>query len=271
MRKRILCLFFILKLTNTFAQINIKTYSESIKDGYMCYADNNEACEVTFKVTFKLKNLRSSAGIEKTFVLPPNSKKNELSTLLSIKKRKYNFSYTTLSYYGNYLDKEYDSDYNYSLPFKNGDSIKVSQGYNGTISHQNKNQLDFKMPIGTEILSARNGTVIKVVDGNDKHCAKEECKKYNNYIIIAHNDGTFAEYAHIKRKGAKVKPGEKVEKGQLIALSGNVGWSTGPHLHFSVYFQRLQKRDFLKTKFKTGDGSKSEFLSENQYYTKNYD
>lgn len=272
MKKSILCLFLILNAAQAFAQIKVKTYSESIEHGFAFFADNNEPCEVSIKVTFDLKNLNSSAGTEHIFILPANSEKNKLSSLSIIKKgKKYSYSTQEKSNYGDHLDTDYDKDLSYYLPFEKNKAIKVNQGYNGTFSHQNKKQLDFKMPIGTKIVSARKGTVIKVVDLNNKTCPTEACKKYANYILIHHDDGTFAEYAHIKRKGAKVKVGEVVKAGQLIALSGNVGWSTGPHLHFSVFFQRLNGRDHLETKFKTGAGDDSKLLVEKEYYERNYD
>jgi len=99
---------------------------------------------------------------------------------------------------------------------------------------------------------------------------KEKCKKYNNLIIIYHPDGTFAEYTHIKHNGSKVKIGDKVSKGQLIGYSGNVGWSSGPHLHLVIFNQNLDNRETLKTKFKTGDGSIIEYLVEKEEYSRNY-
>ena len=86
MKKTILILLISIISFTSFSQIKVKTYSEQIENGYEFYADNNEVCEVSIKVNFKVKNLTSSAGLEKIFVLPPNSKRNRLSTLKTIKK-----------------------------------------------------------------------------------------------------------------------------------------------------------------------------------------
>ena len=94
--------------------------------------------------------------------------------------------------------------------------------------------------------------------------------KYNNYVIIYHSDGTFAEYTHLKRNGVLANVGDKVTQGQVIASSGNTGFSSGPHLHLMVYLQKLKERQTIETKFKVGDGTKVEFLKEKETYSREY-
>ncbi|WP_452227349.1 M23 family metallopeptidase [Lacinutrix cladophorae] len=263
-------LFF--SFIHCFSQLRVKTYYENSNDGIVFFADNNEDCVVSIKIKLELDNLYSSSGKETISVLPASTKQIELTTLTRIdKKKKYKVSGSTWYNYGNHFQKEYDTAFAYSLPFQKGERYLVNQGYNGNFSHQNKNQLDFAMPIDTPIVAARKGVVIKVVDTFNTHCEAEACEKFNNLIYIFHQDGTIAEYVHIKRNGAKVAIGDTVAQGQIIAKSGNVGWSTGPHLHFSVFLQRLGgQRKHVKTKFKLYNGFKTGYLLEKENYIRNY-
>jgi len=62
---------------------------------------------------------------------------------------------------------------------------------------------------------------------------------YGNYIIIDHGNGFTTLYAHLS--SVFVKPGENVTRGEQIGLVGNTGHSTGPHLHFEIRFQGVQR------------------------------
>jgi len=269
--KRYIFLILVTLTTVCKAENKVKIYYEKIENGYNIYADNLEYCPMSIKIDFKTTNLDIDGNNSNVYIIEPLQKKQLLTTLTVSKKGKaYKLSYKYLTNYGNHNNDKFDNEFAYNLPFLNSKSFNLYQGYNGKFSHQNENALDFTMPVGTEIAAIREGTVIKVVEKNSKSCKKEECKKYNNLIIIYHPDGTFAEYTHIKRNGSIVKVGDKVSQGQLIGYSGNVGWSTGPHLHLVVYLQKLNGRQTLETKFKTGNGNVIEYLAEKNEYTRNY-
>jgi murein DD-endopeptidase MepM/ murein hydrolase activator NlpD len=272
MKKSIFILLLLLTYINSNADSikNFKTYYEAVENGYDIYADNGEYAPISVKINFKVKNLKLPNKNNTVYVVPAKTKRFKIGSLRTIKKGKYSISFSSTFNYGNHNQKTYDKEYLYYLPFLKGKTFKIDQGYNGTFSHQNKNKLDFKMPVGSKITAARDGIVIKVLDINNKRCDEKKCKKFNNYIYIYHKDGTIAEYVHIKKKGAKVKVGDVIKAGQFIAESGNVGFSTGPHLHYSVYLQHLDGQEFLKTKFKTNKGDTTEFLVEKESYTRNY-
>lgn len=85
------------------------------------------------------------------------------------------------------------------------------------------NGTDFAMPTGTAITAPANGRVDRV----DYHSAA------GRYVVITHDNGYRTRYLHLSR--ALVKPGDRVVMGEKIALSGNTGRSTGPHLHYEVH------------------------------------
>ncbi len=270
MRKSILLVLNLLA-TAMFSQENFTLYYEETKTGYKILADNDEVTPVSVKMNLKLENLHSSNGNNKIFVVPAKTKKHVLIDLEIIERRKrLKLGFESTYNFGDHHQEQYDIDFTYYLPFQKGAEFWLSQGYNGAVSHQNENALDFKMPIGTKVYAARGGIVVDVEDGYNKSCTTSECAKYNNYILIYHSDGTFAEYTHLKQHGVRVKIGDTIKIGQFIGLSGDVGWATGPHLHFIVFLQRLKKRETLKTKFLVDKGEKAIELIEKEKYSREY-
>jgi len=256
---------------NLNAKHKLKIYYQKQPNGYIIYADNDEYCEMSAKITFNLQNLEAEDGDVNTYVIPPKAKKFKLTQLKIQQPLKgYRLRYQVTSNYGNTNLISYNQNYIYSLPFEEGKRFKVNQGYHGRFSHQGKNALDFTMPVGTKVMAIRAGKVIKVVKDNYKNCKTKACAKYNNFVLIQHNDGTFAEYVHLKQNGVTVNVGDTVKKGEFLALSGNTGFSTGPHLHIQVFLQHLNKRITIKTKFLTGKGNTVEYLNEKETYYKNY-
>ena len=134
-------------------------------------------------------------------------------------------------------EASHDDDYLYQLPYAEGTSYRVLQGFGSRFSHRGIEQyaIDFKMSVGTPVHAARGGIVARVVESNDKGCWEDGCGRYANFIVVMHNDGTTGEYYHLQQDGALVDVGDTVVAGQKIGLSGNTGHSALPHLHFAVY------------------------------------
>lgn len=125
----------------------------------------------------------------------------------------------------------------YELPYPKGRSFLVGQGFHGSFTHSGNDAyaVDFDMPEGTPVLAARAGTVDVVVDHFDGGGVDPGFRDQANHVLVRHSDGTYAEYVHLRRNGARVRPGQKVKAREAIAWSGNVGYSRGPHLHFAVF------------------------------------
>ena len=124
----------------------------------------------------------------------------------------------------------------YILPYPVGASHRLMQGYcypEG--GHRNQLAYDFETPMGTQVIAARSGLVMKVRSDLPDDGKPPESGQHN-HIMIKHDDGTVAFYAHLKQNSILVKIGDRVSQGQPIASSGNSGNTQGlPHLHFGVY------------------------------------
>ena len=269
--KQLITLLIIISPLQLLAEINVEVNWIQEDNQIRIFANNNEYCPVTIKMDLSTNNLRSSTSNGRTIVVPARAQDFTLDILTTINSnRSTRFKYNCTYNRGNHNQREYDKDYSYYLPFATNSTFKINQGYDGSYTHRNKNALDIDMFVGTPVHAARNGVVIDVVDNNEKRCTYAACGKYNNFIIIYHTDGTLAEYAHLKKNGSQVQVGDAISIGQIIGLSGNVGWSTGPHLHFEVFLQKLDKRRTVKTKFLTGSGDVAKVLKEGSSYTRNY-
>jgi murein DD-endopeptidase MepM/ murein hydrolase activator NlpD len=93
------------------------------------------------------------------------------------------------------------------------------------------NGTDIGAPVGTPVFAAADG-VVKWTDKNDRSAWSKY--QYGTYVLLEHPDKLATLYAHLSR--FVVARGEVVKRGQLIGYSGNTGYSTGPHLHFGVYW-----------------------------------
>lgn len=119
----------------------------------------------------------------------------------------------------------------YRLPYASAESFKVSQAYPDQITHtdpSSQHAIDFEMPVGTGVYAARSGIVIEVASdffqsGTDLTVDGPRA----NVVRVHHDDGTMSLYAHLNWNLIRVVPGQRVERGEYLADSGNTGFSTG--------------------------------------------
>jgi len=147
-------------------------------------------------------------------------------------------------------------DVEYMLPLRQR-ALRIDQGFGGSFSHndaQNRYAVDFAAEEGTPVVAARDGIVMQVESDFEKAGLNRE--KYGgraNFIRILHDDGTMSLYAHLKTEGVMVRVGQRIRAGQQIGLSGNTGFTTGPHLHFAVQVNRGMRLESLPFRM-TGPG-----------------
>jgi murein DD-endopeptidase MepM/ murein hydrolase activator NlpD len=145
----------------------------------------------------------------------------------------------------------------YLLPFDASIPRLLLQGSDGTSNHSgdSRHALHFIMPIGTEVLAARNGTVVSVRDGAKLRNAYENPKAGNgNWVTVLHGDGTFANYGHLE-PGIAVEEGQQLKRGERIGLSGQTGFAMHPHLHFEVR-KRINRGESRTLQLRMTGGSK---------------
>jgi murein DD-endopeptidase MepM/ murein hydrolase activator NlpD len=126
----------------------------------------------------------------------------------------------------------------YRAPFAIATNYPVTQAFPNVATHTTRDSyyaIDVAMPIGTDIFAARGGVVFDVATSNFRGGLDPvRDGPAANVIRILHDDGTYAIYAHLNTNTIRVRPGDRVQRGQYIADSGNTGFSSGPHLHFAV-------------------------------------
>jgi hypothetical protein len=141
----------------------------------------------------------------------------------------------------------------YRLPFDEGSGWKLTNGnwddptpgHGGSPTGLQAYAFDFVHDSnndgvgegGQNVRAARDGTVYALLESESKNSygSKDFCKDgVGNYLVIKHDDGTFGTYWHLSQNGVLVNVGDKVKRGDVIAISGNTGNSSTPHLHFDV-------------------------------------
>ena len=125
----------------------------------------------------------------------------------------------------------------YRAPFAPARSFPVTQAPPDAITHRDpgsRNAIDIAMPVGTAVHAARDGLVVNVAHRFFRGGTTQEVRDEANFVQVLHDDGTTAVYAHLQMNTVRVRPGQRVQRGEYIANSGNTGFSSGPHLHFVV-------------------------------------
>lgn len=206
---------------------------------YLAFADNSLAGPIEVLLGFaSSSNVRGDPPLPARATVPARGSVLVARLRAQDPGRNGNFELRMTSVPGHPSARPQDVEY--LLPLRQARS-RIDQGFGGGFSHddeQNRHALDFAADIGTPVLAARAGTVMQVESDFSKAGLKRE--RYGgraNFVRILHDDGTMALYAHLK-DGALVRVGQRVQAGQQIGLSGNTGFTTGPHLHFVVQVNR---------------------------------
>ena len=214
---------------------------ESVKkaNSTLVVANNRSRIPLTLSLNLvRSSNIASGTGWPIVRYIAPGQTLELAEISAFNKQQRYEFFYKFNYVIGSPV-AQHDPTAKYRLPFISEQPVFVGQAPDGPIfSHNavsNKNAIDLVMPIGTPIVAARSGYVIENVNQfADNGQAKPEFMDKANLVRILHDDGTWADYAHLKQYSSHVFPGQRIEAGMFIGLSGNSGFSTEPHLHFQL-------------------------------------
>jgi murein DD-endopeptidase MepM/ murein hydrolase activator NlpD len=214
---------------------SVNVYRIETETGIEIYAKNSNLYPVTLEYMVEYENLKPNKGLPLVRSLQPNTDQKIMVLEYSNLAAGWDYSSQYRYYMGDFNVRHNDS-FAYRLPFPIGEEYLLSQGFNGSFSHQGElpHALDFAMPEGTPLYAARHGKVVMMEERNTKGGPTAEFMEYANFITVMHDDGTFADYSHLKHRGVNVQLGQNVRMGQLIGYSGATGFATGPHLHFVV-------------------------------------
>jgi murein DD-endopeptidase MepM/ murein hydrolase activator NlpD len=146
----------------------------------------------------------------------------------------------------------------YRAPFALAQRFRVSQAPPDAVTHTDaasRNAIDIEMPVGTAVHAAREGLVINVARNHFRSGLQLASMSEANFVQVLHDDGTYAIYAHLQLDTVRVRPGQRVGRGEYIANSGNTGFSSGPHLHFVVLRNVGLRSESLPVTFAGAGGS----------------
>lgn len=149
---------------------------------------------------------------------------------------------------------------------KNIDVSEYHTPIMGTVtSHYGYRPRFGRMHYGTDI-GLHVGDTIRAAFTGKVRLTKYEGRGYGYYVIIRHDNGMETVYGHLSR--FLVKPDQEVKAGEPIALGGNTGRSTGPHLHFETRYLGIPINPAAIIDFETGIPHKDIFAFDKQTYGK---
>ena len=207
---------------------------------YLAWADNQLAGPIEVMLSFsRSTNVRAEPALPARATVPANGSVLVARLGTDAPGRNGSFELSLRGVPGNPSARPQDVEY---LPPLRQPRSRLDQGFDGQFSHddeENRYALDFAADIGTPVIAARAGTVMQVESDFSKAGLKKDSYSGRaNFVRILHDDGTMALYAHLKTGGVLVRVGQHVQAGQHIGLSGNTGFTTGPHLHFALQVNR---------------------------------
>jgi murein DD-endopeptidase MepM/ murein hydrolase activator NlpD len=231
---------------------NTITVREKIREDIITLRQTKGALIDTRNVTIDAKNelskLKSQLSDQQKIVVQNTNEKNKLLKQTKNSEANYQKLLKDKLAQKNAIEKElrdYESQLKYILdPSKlpNAgvfswplDYVLITQLFGKTVDSKrlyvsgSHGGVDFRASVGTPVKSMASGIVAGIGD-TDIQCPGAS---FGKFVFIKYDNGLSSAYGHLSL--IKVNVGQKVERGTVVAYSGNTGYSTGPHLHVSVF------------------------------------
>jgi len=126
----------------------------------------------------------------------------------------------------------------YSVPFRKSQRFHICEAPFHREAANMRHCVDFAVSEGTPVVAARDGVVVERESRYARAYGNKRYANRTNYVVLRHADGEETLYVHLRRHSVRVRVGQLVRRGQIIALSGQTGYATYPHLHFGAYDRR---------------------------------
>lgn len=206
-----------------------------------------------------------SGDIPPVVVILPKSQKYGFKVCITNSSDPWSYNYSYKTAIGLSTDT-HTGDSKYFLPYKAGETYEVTQGEMGTFSHFEEflYSIDFDFTEGTEFTAMRDGIVVFVKEDSNEGGPDKSLTDKANFIWVLHNDGSIGRYVHLQQNGALVNVGDKIKAKDVLGLSGNTGFTSGPHLHVQVVLPKgFEDEEKIPILFSGIDGA----LDEDASYT----
>jgi len=247
------------QIERRFVPPEVNLLQRSMRNGIALFAQNTYYAPI--QIAFRLKPIENvSADTPRTglTVVPARSEQELVVVGKAVEQVELRFD-SEFEYLPGEPGVEHRPEQPYRLPYALSSEVRVSQAFPDMTTHTDpasQHAVDFVMPIGTDVFAARDGIVIEVASDffeSGTNVAVDGPRA--NVVRILHDDGTMALYVHLNWNTIRVVPGQRVQRGEYLADSGNTGFSTGPHLHFVVQRNRGGSLESLPLQFVGPNGA----------------
>lgn len=152
-----------------------------------------------------------------------------------------------------------------AFPFGGPTPRLCTQGFGGRFTHffaGTHHAVDFRCAVGTPLLAAGDGTVLEVRQDNDvSGIHVRNLFAWNSLLLRLDPDGragggaVYVEYVHIKQGSVRLAAGDRVRAGDVLCLSGDVGFCPEPHLHLQAHASRDADAPTVPFRLRAADGT----------------